>query len=158
MSRPTSRIYPGLTEFIRESNLIERIDRPPSKPEVDASVIFMKLPVVSLEDLCTVQSIYAPGKPLRTKPGMNVQVGTHIPDPGSPQISSMLQDILDIAHAEPDAWAVHVAFEDLHPFMDGNGRTGRILWAWQMQRSGQFPFDLPFLHRFYYQTLEHGGR
>jgi len=38
--------------------------------------------------------------------------------------------------------------------MDGNGRTGRAIWAWQMQRLGRDPFALPFLHRFYYQTLE----
>lgn len=43
----------------------------------------------------------------------------------------------------------------LHPFMDGNGRTGRAVWAWAMQRDGQDPFALSFLHRFYYQTLEY---
>jgi Fic family protein len=30
----------------------------------------------------------------------------------------------------------HIAFEFLHPFFDGNGRTGRILYYYQMQRLG----------------------
>lgn len=45
-------------------------------------------------------------------------------------------------------WEVHIAYEMLHPFTDGNGRSGRMLWAWQMRN---FPLD--FLHTFYYQTL-----
>lgn len=52
-----------------------------------------------------------------------------------------------------DPWKMHVAFEKLHPFMDGNGRTGRALWAWHMKQLGLDPFALSFLHRFYYQTL-----
>jgi hypothetical protein len=39
-------------------------------------------------------------------------------------------------------------------YMDGNGRTGRAMWAWQMHGLGHDPFALPFLRRFYYQTLE----
>ena len=50
-------------------------------------------------------------------------------------------------------WKMHVDFETLHPFMDGNGRTGRALWAWHMRRLDLDPFALSFLHRFYYQTL-----
>lgn len=31
---------------------------------------------------------------------------------------------------------VHVAFEKIHPFIDGNGRTGRIIMNWQRVKSG----------------------
>ena len=37
-----------------------------------------------------------------------------------------------------------------HPFTDGNGRSGRALWLWQMNNHAPFGF----LHTFYYQTLE----
>jgi Fic family protein len=39
--------------------------------------------------------------------------------------------------------------------MDGNGRTGRMLWAWHMKHQGRDPFLRPFLHTWYYQTLQY---
>lgn len=142
-------------DFLRESNHIEGIDLEPSATEQHEFSIFLRLPTVSILQLGHLQSIFAPGKPLRDKPGMNVRVARFTPPPGGPQIRQLLQDILDIAHVEPDPWAVHVAFEHVHPYMDGNGRTGRMLWAWHTARAGRDPFSLSFLHRFYYQTLEH---
>lgn len=31
---------------------------------------------------------------------------------------------------------IHVAYENVHPFPDGNGRSGRILYNWQRVRMG----------------------
>jgi Fic family protein len=53
-----------------------------------------------------------------------------------------------------EIWKVHCDFEDLHPYMDGNGRTGRILWLRMMVQTDSGPFMYPFLHWFYYQTLQ----
>ena len=36
----------------------------------------------------------------------------------------------------------HSHFEAVHPFTDGNGRTGRSLWALQMVTSGNMPLYL----------------
>ena len=39
------------------------------------------------------------------------------------------------------ATKAHFRFESLHPFFDGNGRTGRLLLNWQLLRAG-FPLSV----------------
>ena len=40
-------------------------------------------------------------------------------------------------HKEENSWKYHhIDYEEIHPFIDGNGRTGRIFMNWQRIRSG----------------------
>ncbi len=145
-----------IVAFIRESNLIEGIDREPTAEEIEAAGTFMWLSEISVDAVSRLQAVFAPGNPLRNKASLNVRVGNYIAPIGGPLIVEQLDAIIFDAATTDDPWKVHVAFEMLHPYIDGNGRTGRMLWAWQMHRLGRDPFALSFLHRFYYQTLEHG--
>lgn len=147
-----------LLDFVRESNRIEGILRDPTENEVIAHAAFLPLRTVAVKDVESFVAEVA-ARPLRRSPRQNVRVGAHLPPQGGPQIERDLADLLEAAngrHLNP--YEVHVRYELLHPFMDGNGRSGRVLWAWQMLREEQDPFALPFLHRFYYQTLDASRR
>lgn len=145
-----------LIEFIVESNQIERITHPPTDAEIKAHERILALAMVTVADLERFVQVVA-GAPLRRHPHHMVHiVGSAVSrPPGGPHIAADLAWLLDRACSGIDgAQLTHVQYELLHPFMDGNGRSGRVLWAWQMQQGGADPFALPFLQRFYYQTIE----
>ncbi len=65
---------------------------------------------------------------------------------GKPQHT--LEDILDL----------HVRFEKIHPFQDGNGRVGRLIMFKECLRSGIVPFIITDeLKMFYYRGLREWG-
>ncbi|MCM3920805.1 Fic family protein [Frankia sp. AiPs1] len=49
--------------------------------------------------------------------------------------------------------AAHIAFERIHPFSDGNGRTGRAIIAWQTIRRFGFPAIVQVTQRPAYITM-----
>lgn len=141
--------------FLKESNAIENIFSPPTMSDLHNAAVFLRLESVALSDIVALQINIAPGKPLRDRVGINVRVGSYIAPPGGPDIVESVENCLLVAHIEGACpWMIHCHFLDIHPFMDGNGRTSRLLWAWMMLRNDKDPFAIPFLHRFYYQTLE----
>lgn len=135
-------------EFITISNRIEGILRPPTQEEIKEFHRFMDLEEIDVWQLQQFVSIYQPNAELRNREGLNVRVGNHIPPKGGPEIESRLSSLLDcMCNIGP--YRTHLEYETIHPFTDGNGRSGRMLWAWQMKE-----FPLGFLHHFYYQTLQ----
>lgn len=144
----------GLREFVRDSNRIEGI-LSVSLAEVQAHERLLARPRIEVVDLVGFVEVIAPGKPLRDQFGHDVRIAGHVPPRGGPAVGSCLVRLLvKVNAARLTPYGAHVAYELLHPFMDGNGRSGRALWAWMMQRDGQDPFALSFLHRFYYQALD----
>lgn len=143
-------------EKVMESNRIEGIGRT-TKEQVAEHERFVNLPVVTVDDLVRFVSVYQPNAKLRNVEGLNVRVGNHNPPPGGWQVERDLRDLLDVASQNgEEPWDIHVKYEMLHPFTDGNGRSGRALWYWMM-RCDRLA-GLGFLHAFYYQTLRAGAR
>ena len=145
-----------LVDFIRESNRIERIYREPTFREIEAHQLFLDNPgpvtVATMEDF--VREIQ-PDAVLRRQVGQNVMVGSHLPPFGGPEIAEKLQEILARVNfgsgGEDTVYHRHIEYETLHPFTDGNGRSGRALWLYDM--GGMLRAPLGFLHTWYYQSL-----
>ena len=137
-----------LVRFVTESNAIEGIVRDPTAGEMVAHIAFLALTptVASLENLV---SAVQPDAKLRRQRGMDVRVGTHIAPLGGAQIERDLEALL--AATNRTAYERHRAYERLHPFTDGNGRSGRALWLHDM--GGLSEVSLGFLHAWYYQSL-----
>ncbi len=71
-----------------------------------------------------------------------VRVGKHIP-PAPEEVSGLMMELLDWWNKEAQdvspiisSAIVHHRFETIHPFADGNGRTGRALALWELYRRG----------------------
>lgn len=71
-----------------------------------------------------------------------VRVGRHVP-PAPAEVSGLMRELLDWWNTPAAALSpvlssaiLHYRFEAIHPFADGNGRTGRALALWELYRRG----------------------
>lgn len=94
------------------------------------------------------------------KSGEYVRVGRHIA-PAPELVERMVEDNLTTYSGNLEGYFLekitkfHLQFEYIHPFIDGNGRIGRVLLNWHLQRLG-----LPNIvirdkeKRLYYESLQ----
>jgi cell filamentation protein, protein adenylyltransferase len=73
---------------------------------------------------------------------MQVRVGPYLPPPPG-EVSGMMFELLAWWNAQArklspvlSSAILHYRFEAIHPFADGNGRTGRALALWELYRRG----------------------
>ncbi len=82
-------------------------------------------------------------------------------------IQKLMAELVDFIHADNELDPIlrmaiaHHQFESIHPFYDGNGRTGRILNLLMLQREGLLDLPVLYLSRYitstksqYYQLLQ----
>ena len=142
----------GLILFAKESNEIEGIyDEEAIDDAYERLKVFMALKELTVQDVCDFNT----AGELRIKEGMDVKlrVSGYVPPSGGLHIQYVLDSILGEINAGESAFLNHKSFESLHPFMDGNGRTGRAIWLWQMINQFDYNVSNGFLKEWYYQSL-----
>ena len=87
-----------------------------------------------------------------------VRVGKYLPPP-PPDVSGLMFELLtwwnkESARLSPvlSSAIVHYRFESIHPFADGNGRTGRALALWELYRRGFDTHHIFSVDEFYWEN------
>lgn len=74
------------------------------------------------------------------------------------QMEQLLQDYAELKQTHHIIEAVsifHLRFEGIHPFIDGNGRTGRLILNLELIKSGLLPINIKFADkREYYACFD----
>lgn len=135
--------------FLKESFSIGATQRPVTRKVVQATDRFLALRMLSTADIIDLVEVYEPNARLRSHADMLMAPTCFKHPPGGAEILRSLEEIL-LNEFHP--WTAFVRYIILHPFTDGNGVSGRTLWAWKMLQQGTKPES--FLHEFYYQTFE----
>jgi Fic family protein len=88
---------------------------------------------------------------------MRVRVGPFVPPPPE-DVSGLMFELLEWWNKEAPGMSpvlssaiVHHRFETIHPFADGNGRTGRALALWELYRRGFDSHHLFAVDEFYWE-------
>lgn len=83
-------------------------------------------------------------------PGSTIETADFVPPPPA-ELGNLLADWERFAHEEPQMpllaqnALLHSQFETIHPFLDGNGRLGRLLLVFFLVERGKLPAPLLYL-------------
>lgn len=120
------------------------------------------LPIGSRIILKAHEALMTAGEGEKASPGayrkQAVRVGDHVPPPAPevPQLMNILEKYMNQSSGLPSlikAGLAHVQFETIHPFLDGNGRIGRLLIVLMLIESGLL--EAPILYPSYYFKKYH---
>ena len=120
------------------------------------------MPLVSRVFLAAHKALMTMGEGDKSSPGeyrkQSVRVGQLVPPPASlvPNLISDLEKYINEPSDLPvliKAGLMHVQFETIHPFLDGNGRIGRLLIVLMLIDNGLL--DVPILYPSYYFKKYH---
>ena len=93
-------------------------------------------------------------------PGAPIEQARFIPPPPGPEMRRALSALEKYLHAPSDLppvvrlALVHYQFEAIHPFVDGNGRVGRLLISLMLCLEGVLPMPLLYLSAYFQRTRE----
>lgn len=141
MNKPPTK--EKVLEFLRESNAIEGV-----YDEESLAQSFVAWEYLAAHERLTTGVILRTHKTLMLhQPGLRpdergywrkcgVRVGDYIAIPYE-KVPEAVEGWVAMANVFTHDWKnMHVAFENIHPFVDGNGRVGRMLMNWQRLKFG----------------------
>ena len=138
-----------LIEFLYQSNLIEDEHRAVALVDSISAWTYMEEWArpndLTLKDILNIHEylMYHIDPRIAGKlRGVNVRVGSSI-RPDHTLVYGLINELLrePAPKTEEDIRQWHIKFEEIHPFDDGNGRCGRIIYQWQ-RKSGGLPIHI----------------
>lgn len=135
-------------EFLRESNAIEGVYDELSLADAKAAWEYLiKQNVMTMKVILKTHAILMRNQPLRKSDigawrNCHVFVGTRrMLDPKLVPSHILMQFCLETMRVKPkpDWKRLHVVYETIHPFVDGNGRTGRMFMNWTRVKRCKLP-------------------
>ena len=136
--------------------------------------------LVKSEGICRLPTILEVQKTIeKNQAGLRKLLGTVLkndltgaviyePPQNGEDVARLMSDLVDYMHLEDDLdpllrmAVVHHHFESIHPFYDGNGRTGRIVNILMLVKAGLLDLPVFYLSRYinhtkadYYRLLQH---
>lgn len=158
-----------LVDFVRQSNMIEGEPTEPGHPLFDDYLVLAREVAAGdwtdlnqdyllemHERLLLSQPSKFPGefRQCRVTVGGNEKMHPVLARPA-------MRELFNMIHAEPSGeletwcWEMHHRFEWIHPFIDGNGRTGRLLLNILRLKYGLPWLTVRYEDRFaYYRSIE----
>lgn len=121
------------------------------------------LPISSRVILAAHKSLMELGEGDKSNSGhyrkQSVKVGNLIPPPASliPKLIAELENYINLDDTHPlliKAGLAHLQFETIHPFLDGNGRIGRLLIVLMLIEGGLLSTPILYLS-YYFKKFRH---
>ena len=120
---------------------------------------------LSAYEICSIHSLVLADRPedrgrWRRVPVRIMGASVEPPQPYliEPMVGELLNDystVMTRLHTVERVSLFHLRFEGIHPFVDGNGRTGRLLLNMQLMQAGYPPINVKFADRKrYYDAFE----
>lgn len=143
-----------IPDWIRESNLIEDIDDPREDLRSLRAWNWFKHQALTVG---TILQLHRKITRMQLEDHEAGHFRKHNVEVGRIPIEANWQDVPDLvatwvacaqypAHIE-GVKSYHVGFEKIHPFIDGNGRTGRMIMNWMMIRNNMEPICIKAVDR-----------
>ena len=97
--------------------------------------------------------------PVRIAGALTEPVQPYLIQPKMEELITDMEEKYGKLHIAEQVSIFHLRFESIHPFIDGNGRTGRLLMNLQLIRAGYPPVNIKFAdRRRYYEAFDSFAR